>query len=346
MPEQRVTIKDIARELNLSVGTVDRALNGRGRIKDETKRMILEKVEELGYKPNRLASALAKKKDIRISFVTPAHNPFWQDIITGARTAAAEMTDYGVEIEFKSQMSDHDVEGQIAMVEQSVQEGADGIILAACHQYQLEAPINRAVENHIPVITVNIDSPHSKRLCYVGENGLYTGSLEGDLFGRFMGGRGTIAMMYENVEISEIKARRVGFQRVIKSKYPDIEIVGKYPCPEDPQEACEVAKQVMKFHPDLRGFFADTVIGANAIGEAIKETGNIHKIAAVGYDTNKQIFDLLQENALLATVTQNPRMQGERAVKLLLRYIIEKERPENQFNYVPTNILLDRGQCE
>ena len=56
----RVTVQTIAREANVSVGTVDRALNNRGRINEETRRRILEIADQLGYHPNKIASALGR----------------------------------------------------------------------------------------------------------------------------------------------------------------------------------------------------------------------------------------------------------------------------------------------
>lgn len=344
MPEQRITIKDIAKGLNLSPGTVDRALNGRGRIKEETKQMILKRAEELGYRPNRFASVLARQKPLCIVFVTPSHNPFWQEILSGAHAAAAEYVDFGVQMDFRSMDSDYDADGQKTILNEAVASEPDGIIVAPMHREKIGQSIQRITKAGIPVMTVNTDAPQSGRLAYIGENGLYTGSLVGDLFGRFMGGRGDIAVFLQNVEASEIMLRRDGFLNMISAKYPDIRIIQRYCCPDEPEAALEAAHGVIASTPGLRGFFADTVIGANAIGQAVLETGNIHKIVAVGYDTNDLIFSLLERNALLATVTQNPYLQGYNAVKLMLRLLIEKEKPKQKLNYVQSNILLDRGE--
>lgn len=61
----KVTLKMIADQAGVSIGTVDRALNNRGRILPETKAQIIEIANSLGYQPNRLASALRKKCILR-----------------------------------------------------------------------------------------------------------------------------------------------------------------------------------------------------------------------------------------------------------------------------------------
>ena len=57
-----VTIKKIAEVAGVSRGTVDRALNGRSGVKPEVKENILKIADELGYKPNYAAKALADKR--------------------------------------------------------------------------------------------------------------------------------------------------------------------------------------------------------------------------------------------------------------------------------------------
>ena len=51
MLQQAVTIKDIARELNISVSTISRALRDTFDVSSETKHLVLEKAKELNYKP-------------------------------------------------------------------------------------------------------------------------------------------------------------------------------------------------------------------------------------------------------------------------------------------------------
>ncbi len=64
-----VRIKDIAKRCNVSEGTVDRALNNRGGIKEETKELILRTAKEMNYQPNHLARCLAKGKTYTIGVI-------------------------------------------------------------------------------------------------------------------------------------------------------------------------------------------------------------------------------------------------------------------------------------
>lgn len=55
----RATIKMIAEKAGVSIGTVDRVLHDRPYVKAEVRSRVLQVMEELHYRPNHMASALA-----------------------------------------------------------------------------------------------------------------------------------------------------------------------------------------------------------------------------------------------------------------------------------------------
>lgn len=85
------TIKDIAAACNVSVGTVDRALNNRGQIKEETKNKILQVAKELDYHPNLAARGLVTGSTNTIGVVCiNLSNNFFSLLIEEIETIAKE----------------------------------------------------------------------------------------------------------------------------------------------------------------------------------------------------------------------------------------------------------------
>ncbi len=81
-----ITIKDIAKELNVAVSTVSRAFNDKYDIRPETRDRILKKASEMGYRPNPIARKLVQQRSFNIGIIIPEfENSFFPQVIIGAQ---------------------------------------------------------------------------------------------------------------------------------------------------------------------------------------------------------------------------------------------------------------------
>lgn len=79
---KHITIKDVAKKLNVSISSVSRALNDKYDIKKETKELIIKTAKEMGYFPNPIAKNLSQNKTFIIGVVVPEFvNEFYSEII-------------------------------------------------------------------------------------------------------------------------------------------------------------------------------------------------------------------------------------------------------------------------
>jgi LacI family transcriptional regulator len=84
-----VTIKDIAKALNLSTSTVSRALRGSYEISAETKKQVLEYAEKINYRPNPIALSLKERRTRAIGVVvSEIANNFFSQAINGIESIA------------------------------------------------------------------------------------------------------------------------------------------------------------------------------------------------------------------------------------------------------------------
>jgi LacI family transcriptional regulator len=67
---RRVTIRDVAAEAGVSIGTASKALNGRGKLRTETRQRVSEVAERLGFAPNTLAQALLAGRSFTVGLIT------------------------------------------------------------------------------------------------------------------------------------------------------------------------------------------------------------------------------------------------------------------------------------
>lgn len=83
------TIKDIAKALGISVATVSRALRDAYDVSPQTRKLVLEKAEEMHYKPNFNATGLVKSSTHKIGVIIPAiTNYYFSTVITGIQEVA------------------------------------------------------------------------------------------------------------------------------------------------------------------------------------------------------------------------------------------------------------------
>ena len=136
-------MKDIATQLGLSRTTVSLVMQGRGdeyRISRATQNLIRNLVEETDFKPNYFAQALTSGKSAVIGAIFPdVFEPFMSNLVRGMETVLYERN-YSLTIS----TSRFDVRREQALVEKTMWQGADGIILVPAMPFTEQAPYDNS----------------------------------------------------------------------------------------------------------------------------------------------------------------------------------------------------------
>jgi DNA-binding LacI/PurR family transcriptional regulator len=88
--DKPATIKDIARQLNISISTVSRAMRNAPDVSNETKRVVMALSEELNYQPNKLALSLKQKQTHTIGVIVPNLDYVMSTMVKGIDEVALE----------------------------------------------------------------------------------------------------------------------------------------------------------------------------------------------------------------------------------------------------------------
>jgi DNA-binding LacI/PurR family transcriptional regulator len=140
------TIKDVAKKANVSVATVSRVINNTGYVNQETRKMVVDVIDELGYVPNELARSLFKKKSNIIGLVVPhIATFFYAELIESLEDAIAHKG-YKLMI-FNSK---DDVELEKKYINVFNQYNIDGLIIAANTK-----STKAYLKGNIPIITID-----------------------------------------------------------------------------------------------------------------------------------------------------------------------------------------------
>jgi LacI family transcriptional regulator len=91
MVENRITIADVALKAGVSSQTVSRVINNKSEISADTRQRVLDIIQQLGYRPNRVARSLVTQQTFTIGLVIPdIANPFFSELTRGAEDVAWE----------------------------------------------------------------------------------------------------------------------------------------------------------------------------------------------------------------------------------------------------------------
>lgn len=161
---QTLTIRDVAREANVSIGTVSKALNNSGSLKAETRAKVNAVAKRLGFRPNDLAQALHRGQSLTVGLITTdAFGRFSIPIMEGLEECLADSS----MAVFMCNAAD-DPERERLHIESLLGKRVDGIVVTGRRadrrkRLQLDG-------RNIPVLYVYSQSDDPRSLCLVPDD--------------------------------------------------------------------------------------------------------------------------------------------------------------------------------
>lgn len=153
-----ITIKDIARELGISVSTVSRALQNHPDISDNTKRTVRDCACRLNYKPNIMASNLRTCRNNVIGVVLPEVNHhFFASVLDGIEQTANE-AGYKILI----CQTGESVEKEVAGVQALIGSRVAGILVGVSKQTEGLQHLQEVIDSGIPLVLYDRPCPSLK----------------------------------------------------------------------------------------------------------------------------------------------------------------------------------------
>lgn len=156
-----VTLAEIAALAGVSRGTVDRALNDRGRVDPKVAARVRRIAAERGYRPNRAGRMLARAKNpIRIGVIVQSvETMFMHTVFEEIERASAHFTTTGAEVLVRP-LEGVDAQQQLDVIDELLEAGVQGIALSPAEDERVRARIQELSER-MPVVTFNSDLPDS-----------------------------------------------------------------------------------------------------------------------------------------------------------------------------------------
>ncbi len=330
MKKGPLTIKDIAKDLNISPSTVSRALKDNPDISSETRKMVQDYAKKHKYKPNALALSLRTQHNNIIGVIVPElANHFFSGVLSGMETVA-EDKDYHVIV----CQSSEDYNKEIRNVQTLIKARVCGVLISQSKVTTTYDHFQELLDNDIPVIFFD-------RIC----TGIDTDKVVVDDYsGTFTAveymiktGCKRIAFFTAPMHLEISKNRKNGY----------LDALRKYKLPVDEnliriadtkalgyERALEILQEPDR--PD--GFMAMNDYTASGILLATKELGLKvpEEVSIFGFSNSNISQDT---DPMLTTMDQHPIEVGKQAMELILEKIENPESSSRKNRIIKTSLI-------
>ncbi|MFN0255430.1 LacI family DNA-binding transcriptional regulator [Pedobacter ureilyticus] len=154
--KKKTTIYDIAKELNVTVSTVSRALSGFPAISDATRQAVFEAAKKLNYSPNKLASALKSGRTYIIGVIVPSVQAHFFASIIHSIEEGLKNSGYRIILYQSNESVASEINGVKTLLEAQV----DGIMASLSLETEDVAHFEEVIKQHKPLIL--FDRVHEK----------------------------------------------------------------------------------------------------------------------------------------------------------------------------------------
>ena len=321
--EKRITIIDIAMELNLSPSTVSRALNDRWDVSPETRRKVLEKAEELNYKPNVLSLGLKGFKTFTVGVIIPElENSFFAEVLNGINSVL-QNHDYQILICQSNEDSEQE-RNNIRLLESRF---VDGYLVSASNSEANAGYFKALVDKGYPLVFFNRICPKTQVPSVVVDDRKYAFLATDHLIKQ---GCRRIAHFMGPVNITVSQDRKLGYMDALEQNNIPFEEELVIPAGIFMEDGITAAKAMLA----RGGTLPDGIFAVNdpcAIG-AIKALKEAHisipdDIAVVGFSESPMATIVDPE---LTSVKQPTLEIGASAARLLLEWMQTGRMPKTR----------------
>lgn len=326
-------IKDIARELGISIGTVDRALHERTGVSPKTKERVRQTAERLGYRPNLAAQALKLNRRIEIGVVLPKEISHFFDPLRAGIRAAADAT-VGVHINVVFHEYPRLGQGDAEMLEARLKERYDGIIFTPGNPRKLDPIIRRLTDRGTAMLCVTSDAPGSGRIGLVSAHAYTSGALAAELLSHKLSRKTHVATVTGELTTVDHAEKLRGFAATLAMLAPHLTLLPAVESHERPKEAYRQTLALLRGEAKPQGLYISTANSVPVL-QAVEEEGLLGKIQVVTTDLFQQLVPLIETGKILATLYQRPFTQGKVAFESLMTYLLEDKKTSPMIRLAP-----------
>ncbi len=281
-------------------------------------------------------------KEVYFMIAANVNLPYWQTAASGFNKAAAH---YKVTAKVTGPQS-YDPVGELDALQQAVRIKPAGILISVADVSTLQREIDLAVQEGIPVITMDSDAFVTRRLYFIGTNNVEAGRLGASRLVEKLGEKGNVVFLSIPGQ-SNTEERLRGFRDVL-SAHPGIKTVEIVDVKGDARTAFDKAQQLLAQTgaKKIDAFVCLEAVSGKPVSDAIKRA-NVHDRLVIAWDADQGTLDGIKDGTIDSTIVQKPYTMGYFGLKLLYEV---SHAPPPQLNkdfrtdsFSPYPVFVDTG---
>jgi ribose transport system substrate-binding protein len=287
---------------------------------EEAGMMYTEMREKFGEVP-------ITKESLKLGAVAKAfENEYWRTLREGYWAIQDKLRKVGfdITIDVRSAQGEGDQQGQLAIVNNMVNQRYDALMLSPISDGNLVPGVENAMKRGIPVVNVNDGlieiAPH-----FVGPRAYDNGVLAAQWIAEKLGGQGQAAIVVGMPLAFAARQRTLGFEEWMAANAPDIEIVAKQNADWDRLKAKNLAEIWIRQYPGLKAIFCNNDVMALGVQEAVNASGK--DILVGGVEVIGDAYDSIRNGEMDATIDSFPYYKAQIAAEATLRVLAGQELP-------------------
>jgi LacI family transcriptional regulator len=162
--------------------------------------------------------------------------------------------------------------------------------------------------------------------------------------GRFLGSqKGSVAITVFDMGITEHAEKFAAFESTLKSFYPNLSLLKPVEDHDVEKEAYKKTRKLLDEHADLAGIYVTTEASIPVL-KAAHDAGRLERLTVITTDLYADLVPYIRSGAVVSTIYQRPRAQGQMALRMLHEFLAEGSRRSHQVALAPH--LVMRGNLD
>lgn len=265
----------------------------------------------------------------KVAWIPPdMFNPFWNYNRQGMELAADQILrekGYKIDIVPLSPIKVFDVAEQVAIFENAIEMGLDGIIVCPTDQNALIPVTKKAKDAGIPVVALSTDIPTEEVLTYCGVKNIESAALTAEYVISFLPSDAEVVLLSGFAGNLVSEERMKGYRQALDAA--NIKILDEQPSNFNRVDSMDTMENLMVKYSRIDAAFCVNDEAALGAYEAVASAGREGEIKVVGFDGNKDAIQSIAEEKIFCSLDQGPWRQGTDSLVAIINYLEGKEVP-------------------